>query len=101
MLVNLVYLSKEPDLSFIDLFYCLFILYFTYFYSKLCYCLLSMNFGLSSSFCCSLRCKVRLFRIFFPLEVDIYCYKLLPSNAQLIAALQVSAASIKQLKRPQ
>jgi len=33
MLVNFVYLSKEPDLSFIDLFYCLFILYFTYFYS--------------------------------------------------------------------
>ena len=77
-----VYHFKKPGFSFLDLFYCLFSLYFTYFYSNLCFFLLS-TFGLfCSSFSRSLRYKVSL-RSFFFLNVGIYSYEL-PSELSLL-----------------
>ena len=50
---------QKLALMFIDLYYCIFNLYFIYFCFDLCYFLLCINVGLCS-LSSSLRCKVRL-----------------------------------------
>ena len=61
MLSYLSFLSLQPALRIIDLFYCLFRIYFTYFCSDLYYFLPSSHFGIFCYFSSSFMCKVRLF----------------------------------------
>ena len=65
MLINFVYLLKEPAFSFIDLCHCFLCFYFIYFCSDLDVFFLLLTLGfVCLSFCSSFRCNVRLFEIF-------------------------------------
>ena len=59
-----VYLSKEPDFSFIDVFYFL-CLYFIYFYCNLYNIFFLINLDFVYSFSSCFICKVRLFEVLF------------------------------------
>ena len=81
-LVNFVYILKESAFGFINLCYCFFHFFFTYFCSDLYDFFPSANFG-DFLFFFSVVLHVRicsLFEVFLFLEVGLYCYKLPSEN---------------------
>ena len=70
----MVYLFKESALSFIDLFCCLFSLYFC---SDLYYFLPYTDFGQCSYFFVPLSVMLGCLRFFSFLELGLYCFELL------------------------